>query len=91
MVVCEHIVRRRLSFCENACRTTFKVCGTTSLMFLVVRLQCIPRLDDTYALRNVVDYAAQRHGVTALAILQPFIVELDMGATVAQLSVFLGL
>ena len=58
---------------------------------VVVRLPCILRLDDTYALRNVVDYAAQRHGVTALAILQPFIVELDMGATVAQLSVFLGL
>ena len=53
-------------------------------------MPCIPRLDDTYALRNVVDYAAQRHGVTALAMLQPFIVELDMGATVAQLSVFLG-
>ena len=57
----------------------------------VVRMPCIPRLDDTYALRNVVDYAAHRHGVTAHAILQPFIVELDMGATVAQLSVFLCL
>ena len=58
---------------------------------VVVHMPCIPRLDDTYALRIVGDYAAQRHGVTALAILQPFIVELDMAATVAQLSVFLGL
>ena len=49
------------------------------------------RLDDAIALRSVAHYAAARFGVKALALMRPFIVELDQAATAAQLSVVLGL
>ena len=68
-----------------------------------VKLQCLLRfvgddglrahraLDDTFALRSVVNFAAARLGVSSLALLRPFVVEMDEGATYAQLSCGLGL
>ena len=67
-----------------------------------MKLQCILRyvggvelrahraLDDCFALRRVVNYAAGRLGVTSFALLQPFVVEMDEGSTLAQLSCALG-
>ena len=68
-----------------------------------VKLQCLLRhlkaadgllqahraLDDCFALRGVVQFLAEVHGVSALSLLAPFVVAMDMDATLAQLSCML--
>ena len=67
------------------------------------KLQCLTRrmridttmlaahraLDDCYALRSVVECAAQMHGVTLWNLVREFTVSMDMAATCTNLSVLL--
>ena len=52
-------------------------------------LQAHRALDDCFCLRDVMEYAAARLGISLLDLLRPFVVRLDAAASTAQVSVLL--